>query len=605
MHYKTLVTGLALLPALAYAEQTPMVITITGYGIPTTQALVPVQVFDRQQILTNNGGDLSNLLSTANGLELAGNGGPGQTTSLFFRGTNSNQNLVMVDGVPINTATTGAASIGTMDTQLLQRIEVVSGPQSTLWGSGAIGGVVNIDTLPAYASGTHSFADFGHGSHNSTRASVGVNHAGTQGRFSVGIARYTTDGIPPVRGSTVSGAYDNTSVNLAAAHKFGAFEVQALHWQTQGTSHYASFTFPPPSYSLVLAPVSQDFLTSVSSLKLTGQLRHNITSELQLSLARDHIDQNNSADYAHTDRTTLTWRNTAVLTPNDRLSFGVEANWERAAILSFGNHYAGTTPYQAVYAQWNAHRGKHHWLTGARLFHHGAAGTHATWNIGYGYDLSNSTRLKANLSTGYRYPTAVERYVFSPNPNLRPEQSRALELGISQQIDSAQKISLSLFRTDIDDLIVSTGSFPNSRNVNINKARITGAELRYQFDRGPWSLHASAIAQNPRNLSDNKQLLRRARFSTKAGLDYQASHWSGGAQLIYNGQRPDVQGLPPYGPTTDGAYALVNLHASYKLSPSFSLFGSIDNLFDRQYEQVADYNTLGRTLFVGIRYRTP
>lgn len=590
-----LLAGITLLPAAVLA-QGDIVITITGYAMSAEKALVPVEVLEREDIVNASTSDIGDLLRLSNGLELGRAGGTGQQTSLFFRGTESDHNLVMVNGVPINGANVGSASLGTLDTQLLQRVEVVKGPQSTLWGSSAIGGVTNISTMPTARQGNSAFASAGYGSKNTARISAGFNHRDDDTALSLGIARHSTDGLPTLRTVTFDSGYENTSFNLGASHTGNGTVLEASHWHTQGTTDYTDFQ---------LSPVSQDFVTSVSSLSIGGKLAQGIDSRLQLSHLRDHIDQNNSTDFTRTDRTTLAWRNVATLDNRDKFSFGAEANWEKADYSSFNIYnYQGTTHSQAVFGQYDATRGKHHTIAGARLLNHQDAGRHATWNLGYGYQATPATRLKANVSTGFRYPTATERFVFSPNPNLRPEKSRALELGLSHRIDRAQQIELSLFHTEIDDLIVATGVWPNTRNVNVDEARIQGMEAAYKLRNGPWRLNTSVVFMNPRDLSNNRQLLRRARVSGTARLDYDRSRIHAGAEVIYSGKRDDVQALFPYGATTTDAYTLINLHAAYDLGEALQLFGRLDNALNEDYELAADYNTPGRTLFAGIRYET-
>lgn len=598
---KHLLAGLALLPAAVLAQD-DIVITITGYAVSAEKALVPVEVFERQRIEDSNAGDLGQLLGQANGLEVTRNGGSGQVTSLFFRGTESDHNLVMINGVPINNATVASASLGTLDTQLLQRIEVVKGPQSTLWGSGAIGGVTNISTLPAAHDGDRAFASAGYGSNRTHRLAAGFSHGDQHLQVSLGASQHQTDGIPTLRPSNIDSGYRNNSFNLAASGAIGDFTLAASHWQTQGESEYLAFTYPAPTFSLVLAPVSQDFLTSASSLRLSGRLWDRIDSSLQLSLARDRIEQNQSNDFAHTERTMLDWRNLMQVGANDKLTLGAQGAWEDAGILSFGSGYDGTTDSQALYLQYDATRGSYHWLGGARLLSHEDAGEHVTWNLGAGYQWTPATRLRANISSGFRYPTAIERFVFSPNPNLRPERSRAIEIGMRHHFSSAQSVDLSVFHTEIDDLIVSTGVWPSTRNINIDEARIQGMEAAYKLHNGPWNLNTSVIFMNPRDLSNDRQLLRRARVSASARLDYQRDRVRAGAEVIYSGKRDDVQALPPYGATTTGAYTLVNLHAAYDLGKSLQLFSRLDNALNEDYQLAADYNTPGRTLFAGIRY---
>lgn len=590
-------------PTLAADRLSDILITATGYPISAEEALVPSTVITREEIEHRPAQDLGGLLNQVNGLEVTRNGGPGQATSLFLRGTESDHNLVMINQVPINTATVASASLGTVDTQLLQRIEVVKGPQSTLWGSGAIGGVVNISTLQDVRPGTHSFAAAGLGEHGMRRVAAGISKREADLSATLGASYYATDGIKALTASTRSSPYDNTSVNLGLGKDVGAVRLEASHWQTWGTSHYESFTYPASSgFSLVLVPVSQDFLTSVSTFSLNRTLGSGIDSTLQYSLLRDHVDQNDSNDYAHTDRHTLAWRNIVGLDNDDVFQFGLQASHEKAAILSYGNSYSGSTDYQEAWLQYDLSREKHHVLAGARLLNHEDAGRHLTWSLGYGYHLNSSTLLKASLATGYRYPTAVERYVFSPNPDLRPERSRALEIGITHRLDKAQTVSLSAFRTDIEDLIVSTGAFPNTKNININSARISGVEAGYSYALGAWSLDTSLIFQNPRDKSNDTQLLRRARFSAKAGLGYNAGRFEGRLEGMYSGKRQDIDGLT-FTSTSTAPYLRLDLHSGWRLDKGLRLYADIENLLDRDYQMVSQYNTPGRTLSVGIRYQ--
>ena len=589
-------------PSLAEDRLPDIVVTATGYPISAEEALVPTAVITRREIEQSPAQDLGELLNQVSGLEVARNGGPGQATSLFLRGTESDQNLVMINQVPINTATVASASLGTLDTQLLQRVEVVKGPQSTLWGSGAIGGVIDVSTLQDIAPGSHSFASAGFGRHGMRRLAAGVSHRDADLSATLGASYLQTDGIRTLTASTQASPYDNTSVNLALGRDVGALHLQATHWQTQGTSHYEDFTYPAPTFSLVLVPVSQDFLTSVSTLALNGTLGPDIDSTLQYSLLRDHIDQNAGSDHAHTDRHTLAWRNIVELDNRDVFQFGVQASHEKADILSYGSSYRGATDYQEGWLQYDLTRGAQHVLAGARVLNHEDAGRHLTWSLGYGYHLSPATLLKASLATGFRYPTAVERYMWSANPDLRPERSRALEIGLSHRLDAAQLVELSVFRTDIRDLIVSTGVFPNTKNVNVNEARITGLEAGYRYARGAWSLDSSLIFQDPQDLSNDTRLLRRARFSTKAGLGYNAGPLDARLEAIYSGKRRDVDGLS-FVPTSTAPYLLLNLHAGWRLEKGLSLYADIENLADRDYQVVSQYNTPGRTLSFGIRYQ--
>ncbi|MGB5497176.1 MAG: TonB-dependent receptor [Sedimenticolaceae bacterium] len=594
-----------LLPTASWSQTwlPDVVVTATGYPISARDALVPVEVFDREDIRNSNARDLGDLLRLSNGLELGRNGGPGQPTSLFFRGTDSDQNLVLINGVPINSATVASAALQHIDTQLLYSVEVVKGPQSTLWGSGAIGGVISVETLAFVEDGLNGFAEVEAGGDDTQRLATGFSFGQGNSSVMAGVSYFTTDGIPTLDIATNDSGYNNTTFNIGLSHQFEGVEIATNHWQTKGTTEYQAFTFPPPTFSLILEPVSQDFDISVSALSISHEFVDGVTSTLQISLVRDHIDENDSIDFAHTDRTLVNWRNRVDFSNGDTGSFGAEAAWEKASIESFGSGYSGTTDYQSVFAQYDARRWAHNLLAGIRLIRHEDAGDHVTGNLGYGYRLDDRTVLKANFSTGFRFPTAVERFVFSPNPDLKPERSQAIELGVSYLISPGQQLDVSLFRTEIKDLIVSVGVFPNSVNENIDKARIHGIDAAYSLARGPWFLRTSVLVQDPRDVSNDKKLLRRADYSAKARLDYTGFRYELGAELIYSDERDDIDGITFLRTTTD-AYTLMNLHGSYDLDPHWQLFGKIDNLLDTDYELVSRYNTPGRTLSVGIRYDT-
>lgn len=594
-----------LLPSASWSQTwlPDIIVTATGYPISARDALVPVEVFDQQDIQNSNARDLGDLLRLSNGLELGRNGGPGQPTSLFFRGTDSDQNLVLINGVPINSATVASAALQHIDTRLLYNVEVVKGPQSTLWGSGAIGGVISVETLAFVEDGLNGFAEVEAGGDDTQQLAAGFSFGQGNSSVMAGVSYFTTDGIPTLDIATNDSGYDSTTFNIGVSHRFQGIEISASHWQAKGTTEYQAFTFPPPAFSLVLEPVSQDFDISVSALSISREVVDGVTSTLQVSLARDHIDENDSIDFAHTDRTLVNWRNRVDFSNGDTGSFGVEAAWEKVSIESFGSGYSGTTDYQSVFAQYDARRWAHNLLAGIRLIRHEDAGDHVTGNLGYGYRLDDRTLLKANFSTGFRFPTAVERFVFSPNPDLKPERSRAIELGVSYLIGQGQQLDVSLFRTVIKDLIVSVGVFPNSVNENIDKARIHGIDAAYSLAHGPWFLRTSVLVQDPRDLSNDTKLLRRADYSAKARLDYTGFRYKLGAELIYSDERDDIDGIT-FLPTTTDAYTLINLHGSYDLDPHWQLFGKIDNLLDSDYELVSRYNTPGRTLSVGIRYDT-
>ncbi|WP_456374178.1 TonB-dependent receptor, partial [Thiolapillus sp.] len=296
----------------------PYIVTATSYPIPLDDALASMDVIDRAEIERSAATDIADLLKFHTGMEIGRNGGPGQATSLFIRGTESDHNLVMIDGVPINSGSVGSAALQHIDPQNIERIEIYKGPRSTLWGSGAIGGVVNIITRKADKENIRFGASLEGGSNNSWRGNAHLGHAADNHRLSASLSYQKTDGFPPLASSNIDRGYDNTSFDLAGGIDIGRHSFNASHWQTQGNNEYLDYFGNP---------LDQDFLNSRSSLSWEVAFTDDWNSTLELAQVRDHIDQNQSNDSVHTDRTEMSWRNQFSL-DQDQLLLGVKSSNE-------------------------------------------------------------------------------------------------------------------------------------------------------------------------------------------------------------------------------------------------------------------------------------
>lgn len=585
--------ALLLAPCAAYATDLTdaVVITATGYPVATADLLTSDETFDRTRIQAMGAHDIGDVLRSASGVELGRNGGPGQPTSAFVRGSESDHTLVLLEGVPINSATAGGAALANLDTQLLQRVELIKGPASVLWGTGAIGGVINVEVLPrTYTPGTQRSASLAIGGDNTYRNSVALRHTVDDWQALVALADYRTDGYAARTGSTIDRGFRDTSGVFGLSRKLGDTDYNLVHWQSQGRSEYLDF---------FNSPVDQDFVNSASIARIGMSPQPNWRSEITLSLVRDEVDQNQSSDHAHTARTGLAWSNTLEMTNGDILAAGVNATWEDVDILSFFSRYNGSTDYQEAFTQYDAWRGRHHLIAGTRVLNHADAGGHAVWNLAYGYQLSADTLLRATAGTAYRYPTATERFLFAGNPNLNPESSLALEIGIRQNLGPQQVLEASVYRNEIDNLIIAVETPPGSfiyRNFNVAKATIEGAEISYRGTHGPWQLALQGTLQTARDSASGARLLRRADYSTGATLGYTEGKIETSAQLLHSGMREDFGGvrLP--------AYTTVDLNGGYHLTPKLQLFAQLHNALDADYATAAGYTAQGRLWLAGLRY---
>ncbi|HIE56556.1 MAG TPA: hypothetical protein EYP90_15530, partial [Chromatiaceae bacterium] len=247
---------LALGPAPLIASQNLETIVVTGYGVDVASVPASLDIITRSEIESSTALDVADLLRFHTGLEIGRNGGPGQATSLFIRGTESDQNLVMIDGVPINSASVGSAALQHLDPQLIERLEIYKGPRSTLWGSGAMGGVINIITRKG-ATGLEWGGSLEAGQEQSLLGSARISHNTDQRRLSASISHQRSDGFPTLANSSIDRGYTNTSFTLAAGTDFGVHSFDASYWQTQGNNEYLDFFGNP---------LDQDFLNSRGSL---------------------------------------------------------------------------------------------------------------------------------------------------------------------------------------------------------------------------------------------------------------------------------------------------------------------------------------------------
>jgi len=568
----------------------PMVVTATSYPIKLDDALASMDVITADEIQHSAATDIADLLKFRAGLEIGRNGGPGQATSLFIRGTESDQNLILIDGVPINSGSTGSAALQHIDPQNVARIEIYKGPRSTLWGSGAIGGVINIITREGYREGLAYGGAVEGGSNDTLRPNAHISYAADNYRLKAAISYQRTDGFPSLASSNINSGYDNTTVDLGAGASRGIHQFNAGFWQTRGNNEYLDFFG---------TPLDQDFLNNRSSLSWEAAFSASWTSTLKLAYMQDHIEQNQSTDSVKTDRMELSWQNTLALGNKDLLLLGIKGTDEDVTAKGGFAPYDENTDYLEAWGQYDLTRGNHHVIAGIRYLDHEEPSRHFTWSLNYGYNFASHTHAYASAATAFRLPSANERFGFGGNPDLEPEESTSYELGLEHQLTAQQLVSAAIYRNDIDNMIQWVLVNPSwvGYNQNVDKVRIDGLEVGYDFSGNNLSLHLGGNWQKPEDRITGKQLLRRAEQSLNARVSYLLGSWSLGGDLLYSGKRKD------FGDMTLDSYTLVNLNISYQLNDQWQLYGKLENAFDEDYQLAYGYNTQGRAAFLAIRYR--
>jgi vitamin B12 transporter len=599
----SLVSSLISSPGFAQDDLEETIVTATRTPVPLDAVGAPVIVITRNDIERSLATDVSELLQMHAGLEIARNGGPGQTTSLFTRGTESNHTVVLIDGVRINPGTIGGAALQNIAPESLERIEIVKGPRSSLYGTDAIGGVVQLFTRGAAKDGMSAGATFGSDSTQQVFGDAAMS-AGDKFKFGFGGSYAESEGMPTFVDDNLDRGYRNvTGRAFAEFAASDALKFRARAWRAAGRTEYSAQTFSDPPY----APASQDFENSVYSFE--GEFRHEDGFGVRASLNRalDDINQLQAGfgpadfDYARTARTTLDLQVDLATIGTHALSFGVQRSDENTRAQSFGTVFDEDTLVTQAFVQDQFQIG--HITSRLALGHvdHETFGSELTWNAEIGAAFDSGTRITLSGGTAFRAPDSTDRFGFGGNPDLDPEVSRQIEFSVRQKLGDRQQVWASAFDNKIHDLIdfvVTDFETFEGQNQNVERARIKGVELGYQFTGVAWRARAELTLQNPRDETTDERLLRRSRESLIVAVNRDVGALDLGVDVAAFGNRKDF-GFPA---VTLDSYTLVNATVRYRVNGALTLQGRLENLFDEDYVLAQGYRTEGRSYTVGVRY---
>ena len=568
------------------ADQAPgetIIVTATRTEIPLSDAIVPVTVITREDIELSLATDLAEILRFQAGIDIGRNGGPGQATSMFMRGTESNHTLVLMDGVRINPGTLGGAAVQHITPEIIERIEIVKGARSALFGTDAIGGVINIITRRADAAFLETA--IGAGSFDSRSGFISAGDRGDNGDFGVTLNWQDTAGFAPRTDSDIERGYDNLSANLYGARRFGDSEISLRHWQTQGNVEYLDF---------FLTPVDQDFKNSTTAVELDTRIGDRGSSKFIASFMRDDISQNQSDDFVRSDRISLDWQYSQAIARHT-LTGGLFAVDENASTLSFGSGFDEDTAVRAAFIQDQWSHQRHRTFVALRLTDHETFGNQTTWNAEYAYELNDNWTINAGLGHAFRAPDATDRFGFGGNSDLNPELADEAQLGLRYAPGSGHSINIEFYRNDIEDLIDFDLQTFELRN--IAQAEIRGAQLGYEYRGDRFVVHAEIVKQSADDALTGDRLLRRAGESATLSYTQDIGVHRIGLAFIASGDREDFGGV------TLNGYVLADLTAQFILGQTWALHARIENLLDTEYQTANNFRMQGRGGFVELKYR--
>ena len=616
-------TAKAQLPSITDRDDplNEVVVTATRGEQIASQALEPMVLIERAALADSLATDVGDVLRFHAGLDIGRTGGPGQPLTLFIRGANSNQSIVMIDGVRINAGTSGLAPLPNLAPELFDRIEIVEGPRSAIYGTDAIGGVVNLITRMGGPSGADAM--LGYGRYGTGEFTVDGNYTAGDSSLRAALTGQRSNGFPTYALDTLDSGYKNLSGTATASTRVAGIDVGALYWRSSGTSHYAIPAYDvnyPYAFTGGFTHPDERFSNSAIAVHTSGDLADSWHARLTLSHVIDDLRQDQpdvyavpeTGDYDYTSRNTLDLQNDLKIPGgaiNQLVTFGAILTSEKTNSLSGGGAYSIGTHTDTGYLQDQLESGAHRLLLAGGYFHHPAFGGHAMWNAEYGYAVTPGILLIASAGTAFRAPSATDRFGSGGTPNLLPESSRDVELGVKSSVGAHQLLTFSAFQNSISDLIVFV-SDPNNfvsfgNNANLARARIRGIEASWEVRQDPWSLRAEGSLQDPRNLSNNaldSQLLRRSKHSFTVSGSRRVGQAELGADFLQSGPRADVGGLTGASGAHDGGYVLASIFGKLTLTPAWSVTARLDNALDHHYELANGYNSSGRSALLSTRY---
>ncbi|MDL2199633.1 TonB-dependent vitamin B12 receptor [Halopseudomonas aestusnigri] len=590
-----LALGLIGLSSLSFASTLDLgsdVVTATR----TSQAssIAATTVFERTDIERLQVNTAEELLRRATGVNLINNGGPGKSTSLQIRGSNDKHVLVMIDGVRVGSATSGVAALQNLPVEQIERIEIVRGPRSSLYGSEAIGGVVQIFTRKG-GDGLTPYFSTTVGSRQHRAATAGASGGNDNAWFNLGVSSLDTEGYDarPSREVDHDG-YRELSANLSGGYRFAnGLLLDANLLQVESHNDYDSGNKANADSVLSAYGVRAKY-SPVSFWDVTLQVGH--------SEDKNENFKGSTFDTRYdTRRDSASWQNNFALSENQLLTVGYD--WQQDSISSSVDYPEDSRYNHGLFAQYLLHAGRHEWQLGLRHDDNEAYGEHTTGSVGYGYALTDSISLTSSYGTAFSAPTFNQLYFPGyGNPDIQAETSRNIEVGLRGQ-HRWGSWSANAFRNDIDDMIASVRVGGVSMAENVDKARITGLELEVLTQQLGWNWQANLTLQDPENRSSSANddlLLRRVPEQIfNLDVDRRFGRIGLGASVHAEGRRWDNATN-----TSDlHGYNTVELRAEYWLSHAWRVQARVSNLFDNEYETAATYTQPGRAGYLTLRYQ--
>ena len=575
------------------SEETYEVVTITSVVPKNSGSIVTsVDVLDLDFLNNALAKDLTSLLKNNLAIDVSNNGGMGQLSSIFLRGSNSNHTLVKINGIKINPSTAGGASVYNLDTQLINTVEIGYGPLSAIHGSNAIGGVIDISTKSQSKS---------------VKTALGLSLGPDEFRkyifktnqeisdkifFNISASNSKTDGFPSLSNSDLDRGYENKTIisNIEFNSEFTNIELSS--WSAEGDIEYLVFG----------SPTSQEYKNSAYGLEISNNFERLFFYEFNLSTSQDLIRQNDLnflglIDITNTKREFVEFilSEFQVFGEGD-LAFGINKEKENIDYSSYGTIYKKEINTKSIFASSSFEFQKNSFFSSVRSSNHDIYDDNLSWNVEGLRNLNSKWKMGLSRGSSFRSPVSSELYGFGGNIFLEPEINSSSEINI-KRIRENSRLNISVFKNNVTNLI--DFDYQDYVLKNITQTTNEGLEIRYKLLGNDWDINFTFRAQDPKD-NQGKQLLRRSKKSASFSLTKNINGFTTSFNFSAFGKRKD------FGDIRLPGYGLSNLSTSWVINKKLKFSLKLENVFDKDYFTAATSNAFylnqGRSVWMRLNY---
>ena len=600
-----------LIAATAVQAQSRVVITGSREPLAPERLAADVVVIDAEAIRNGSADSLADLLRREAGVQISRNGGPGHASGLLLRGAGSSQSIVLVDGVRVGSATLGFASLESIGLAQIERVEVLRGPGSSLYGADAVGGVVNVVTRRGEPGVQHD-GRVALGGYGSREASVGLGGARGAWDGAANLSTERSSGVSALRPGDRFGNYnpDRDGYRLDAVNASLGFKPAAGQrigltlLRSKLDSQYDGSDFLPPTYAQDASPDFRTRLsTEVAALDWRGTFAAGLTGSARASRSVDDaLDGGTAPDRFRTTREQFSAQAAWQTGGAGQLVLAAESGQDRGRSTSFAadvqrRNHAFVIELTGADGAWS-------WQGDLRRDDSSDFGAITTGRLGAAFALAPGLRLRALAGTTFRAPSFNDLYFPGYGvASLRPERGRSTELGLSWK-QAAGELAVTAWRNPVRDLI---GYEPDAARcpadpayafgcaANTAQAQLSGVTLVARRQMGALAVKAQVDLLRARDGATGQRLLRRAAQQASVGMDWTRGEWTYGGRLLHVGSRPD-------GGKTLASESTLDLLATWRIAPAWSLQGKLVNATDAELEPARDYQGLGRQAWISLRF---